>query len=334
MSPLATRGGRLATLLAAALLITAGLAVAGTFGGCSSSRPAATAGRPSQAVSSAPRGAVAQASAESLAETAPHRTADSWGEIRAREFVYGAFDQYGYYPRLQEFIATRAGERVHSANIVAVKEGESAVQLVIGAHYDGAGTGQAYSDNATGVGLLLELAGRLKRTSTPYTLVFVAFGAEEKGLLGSSYYVRSLSDGELRSIKGMIDLDAVAGGGDQLVVTTQPGMPGWLRDDALAAAQQLGVPLTTSPATGGHEAGAWSGVSDDRPFSLADIPTATFTPIDASALARDKLSTVWHTKADTVARVEKASPGRTRRQLRDLTRVFETLLTSRLETHK
>ena len=100
--------------------------------------------------------------AKTFARTVHPRAADTWGEIRAREFVLNTFQQYGFFPRTQEFLASTPRGRVHSANIIAVKEGESAKRLVVGAHYDSAPLGEGYTDNATGVGLLLETAARLK----------------------------------------------------------------------------------------------------------------------------------------------------------------------------
>ena len=211
-------------------------------------------------MSSSPHGGVAYATAKVLATSVGKRPADTWGEIHAREFITGAFQQYGYFPLLDEFIATSGGRRIHSANIIALKEGDSAKRLVVGAHYDSSATGgQGYTDNATGVGLLLEVAGRIKNMPTPYTIVFVAFGAEENGSLGAQDYVRSMSDVERRATIGMIDLDAPAGG-DELSVASRSGGATWLRDDALSAADSLGVPLVTSPETAGpggrHRAGA------------------------------------------------------------------------------
>jgi Zn-dependent M28 family amino/carboxypeptidase len=97
---------------------------------------------------------------------------------------------------------------VPAYNVVGVLEGSDPVlkneNIVIGAHYDHLGRGGEGSlaartgeihhgadDNASGTAGMLELARvfsaqrpRLKRT-----LVFIAFGGEEEGLLGSSYYV-------------------------------------------------------------------------------------------------------------------------------------------------
>ncbi len=333
MTALRTRGGMLAVAVAAALVLAVGLAAAGAFGACD--KAAKKGGRPSAAVSSTAYGAVGYVLARTFATTLHPRAADTWGEIGAREFVFNAFQQYGYFPRTQEFIASSPRGRVHSANIIAVKQGESAKQLIVGAHYDSAPLGEGYSDNATGTGLLLEAAARIKSQDTPYTIVFVAFGAEEKGLLGSHFYARTMNELERRATIGMIDLDAVAGGA-ALTVTSRFGDPTWLRDDALTAARSLGIPLGTSPTGKGRPAGVSMASSDDDPFALEDIATAAFTATDwrvddTGLTATGEGGRLWHSRKDTVAFVDRAYPGRVRQQLADLSRLLETLLTSKLE---
>jgi len=335
MTALRTRGGLLAIAVAAALVLAIGLAAAGAFSGCD--RATRKTGRPSAAVSSSAHGAVANLLAKTLATTVHPRAANTWGEIGAREFVLNAFQQYGYFPRTQEFIASSPRGRVHSANIIAIKEGASAKRLIVGAHYDSVAVGEGYSDNATGTGLLLETAARIKSQVTPYTIVFVAFGAEERGLLGSRYYARAMSDLERPATIGMIDLDAVAGG-TTLSVTSRFGGATWLRDDALTAAKSLGIPLGTSPAGKGRPAGVSMAPSDDMPFALEDITTAAFTATDWTTDETGRAATaaggrLWHSRKDTVAYVNSTYPGRVRRQLADLSRILETLLTSKLEKH-
>jgi alkaline phosphatase isozyme conversion protein len=335
MTALRTRGGLLAVAVAAALVLAIGLAVAGAFAGCS--HTAVREGRPSAAVSATAYGAVSNVLAKTFATTVHPRAADTWGEIKAREFVLNTFQQYGYFPRTQEFIVRSALGRVHSANIIAVKEGESAKRLIVGAHYDSAPIGEGYSDNATGIALLLETAARIKSQVTPYTIVFVAFGAEEKGLLGSRYYVSTMNDLERRATIGMIDLDAVAGGAE-LSVASRYGGPTWLRDDALTAARSLGIPLGTSPADKIRPAGVSMAPSDDEPFALEDIATAGFTATDWAADATGLTATgdgvrLWHSRKDSVAFIDTAYPGRVHRQLAHLSRLLETLITSKLEKH-
>ena len=334
MSALGTRGGQLAVATAAVLVLVIGLAAAGAFNGCGST--AAEVGRPSAAVSSSPHGGVAYASAKALARSVGKRPANTWGEIYAREFITGAFQQYGYFPLLDEFIATAGGRRVHSANIIALKEGETAQRLVVGAHYDSVPVGEGYTDNATGVGLLLEVAARIKNVPTPYTVVFVAFGAEENGSLGAEDYLRGLSDVERGAVIGMIDLDAPAGG-DELSVASRFGGATWLRDDALSAADALGVPLVTSPKAPGRPAGVVWAPADDVPFADADIATAILSAVSWEASKGRKLAQtasgppIWHTPRDTVKYVDTTYPRRVRQQLRQMSLLLETLLTSELE---
>ena len=336
MGALSTRGGQLAVAAAAVLVLVIGLAAAGAFDGCRSS--GGKTGRPSAAVSGSPYGGVAYATAKVLAQSVGARPADSWGEIHAREFITGAFQQYGYFPLLQEFIATSGGRRIHSGNIIAVKEGDSAQRLVVGAHYDSAAAGEGYTDNATGIGLLLEVAARIKKVPTPYTVVFVAFGAEEDGQLGSQYYLDTLSKVDRRATIGMIDLDAPAGG-DELSVMSRFGGATWLRDDALAAADELGIKLVTSPKAPGRPAGTVVAPSDDVPFADRDIPTAVFSAVSWPASKGRKLAqtadgpSMWNTPRDSVGYVDKKFPGRVRDQLRSMSRLLETLLTSKLGRH-
>jgi hypothetical protein len=331
---LSTRGGRLAVATAAVLVLFIALAAGGAFDGCRNR--AATVGRPSAAVSSSPHGGVAYATAKVLADSVGKRPADTWGEIHAREFITSAFQQYGYFPLLDEFIVTSGGRRVHSANIVAVKEGDSAKRLVVGAHYDSAAAGDGYTDNATGIGLLLEVAGRVKNVPTPYTIVFVAFGAEEAGLLGAEDYVRSMSDVERRATVGMIDLDAPAGG-DELSVASRSGGPTWLRDDALSAADSLGIPLVTSPETAVRPAGTVRAPADDVPFADADIATAVLSAVSWEASKGQRVAQtadgppISHTPRDTVKYVDTTYPKRVRTQLRDMSLLLETLLTTKLK---
>jgi Peptidase family M28/PDZ domain/PA domain len=94
-------------------------------------------------------------------------------------------------------------------NVVGVLEGagpHADETVVIGAHYDHLGHGGLFSgslaplsreihngadDNASGTATVLELARRLgaRRDAPPRRIVFIAFSGEERGLLGSHYYV-------------------------------------------------------------------------------------------------------------------------------------------------
>lgn len=95
--------------------------------------------------------------------------------------------------------------------------------IVIGGHYDhlgygGPGTGSrapgihkphyGADDNASGVASMLEIAEKLnsKKDSLKNNFLFVAFGAEEMGLIGSKHFVSNLPIPD-SSIKAMINID-------------------------------------------------------------------------------------------------------------------------------
>ncbi len=100
-------------------------------------------------------------------------------------------------------------------NIMGFLKGEDSTQtLVIGAHYDTEGTVSDVTcagadDNASGVSTVLELA-RLCASRGHYecNLLFVAFGAEEPGNIGSRFFVNNVPD-RIGRIKAMLNFDMV-----------------------------------------------------------------------------------------------------------------------------
>ncbi|HEX8353159.1 MAG TPA: M28 family peptidase [Pyrinomonadaceae bacterium] len=114
-----------------------------------------------------------------------------------------------------------------AANVVGVLEGSDAKLksevIVVGAHYDHLGRGGEGSlagregeihhgadDNASGTAGLLELARLFSRERALMrrSVVFVAFGGEEEGLIGSSYYVRNPAL-PLEQTVAMVNMDMI-----------------------------------------------------------------------------------------------------------------------------
>lgn len=89
--------------------------------------------------------------------------------------------------------------------------------IVFTAHYDHlGGIGEKVffpgaNDNASGVAMLLELAHYFQRHPQPYSLVFIAFGGEEVGLIGSKYFVENPFF-PLKNIVWVMNLDLTATG--------------------------------------------------------------------------------------------------------------------------
>lgn len=91
--------------------------------------------------------------------------------------------------------------------------------LVICGHYDHLGRmgKDAYfpgaNDNASGIAMILELAKYFKKNGTNKNIVFIAFGGEEAGLVGSKYFVENPLI-ELHKIDFVFNID-IMGSGDE-----------------------------------------------------------------------------------------------------------------------
>lgn len=69
------------------------------------------------------------------------------------------------------------------------------------------------NDNASGIAMILTLAGYYKTHTPDYSIAFVAFAGEEAGLLGSQYFVNNPPI-ELKKIKFLVNID-LAGNGEK-----------------------------------------------------------------------------------------------------------------------
>ncbi|RME05006.1 MAG: M20/M25/M40 family metallo-hydrolase, partial [Planctomycetota bacterium] len=126
-------------------------------------------------------------------------------------------------------------EKKFSQNVIGIRRGDHPQlrhqAIVIGAHYDHIGATRSIfqalgkdtvwngaDDNASGTAALLALAKAAmeKNRKFPRTLIFVAFGAEEYGLLGSQYYVRHPVF-PLKHTVAMLNLDMVGRGTNKLL---------------------------------------------------------------------------------------------------------------------
>jgi aminopeptidase YwaD len=103
-----------------------------------------------------------------------------------------------------------------SQNVVAVKRRADAPVIVVGGHYDSVAAGPGANDNASGTAVALEIV-RALADETRAEVRFVAFGAEEIGLVGSRAYVDGLSAAERARVKLVVNLDMV-GVGEQLLI--------------------------------------------------------------------------------------------------------------------
>ncbi|MFY0542311.1 M20/M25/M40 family metallo-hydrolase [Nannocystis pusilla] len=131
-------------------------------------------------------------------------------------------------------------------------------------------------DNASGVAALLGVAAALAELppeARPFDLQFVAFAAEEMGLLGSKRVVESLSPEARKDIVAMLNFDMVGRVRDNTVVVvgtgTSSAWPGLL-DRAKVDPRDAARTLVIKPSEDGF------GASDQASYYAADIPVLHF----------------------------------------------------------
>lgn len=139
------------------------------------------------------------------------REAGTKGIEKAAQYIEKEFERIGLstfegletYRQTFTFTDRRTKKEITSANIIGVLEGKSKKDeyVIISAHYDHIGFGKAVAgdslynganDDASGVVGVLTLAEHFKKIGNERTLVFAAFTAEEKGLVGSTHFGKGI----------------------------------------------------------------------------------------------------------------------------------------------
>jgi hypothetical protein len=168
----------------------------------------------------------------------------------------------------------------NGTNILATINNHASRDVIIGAHYDHLGLGDEGSlhigakmvhngadDNASGIAALLLLAKKLQ-TEGPknFNYKLIAFSAEEKGLLGSSFLVKS-GNPDLKQTAYMINLDMVGRlENNQIAISGTGTSPIWNKLLPLVKEGNLSYK--------GSESGV--GPSDHTSFYLKNVPVLHF----------------------------------------------------------
>jgi aminopeptidase Y len=183
-------------------------------------------------------------------------------------------------------LAGTAGLRLHlrtetfrgiatTTNVFAeTPAGDSDNVVMVGAHLDSVDDGPGVNDNGSGSAALLEIAEQMAKVKPRYQVRFAWWGAEEASLVGSTYYVNSLSDDELESIALYLNFDMVGSpnhvffiydGDDSDAVGAGPGPDGsaHIEEAFEAYFDAVGLPFKGTD---------FSGRSDYGPFIANGIP--------------------------------------------------------------
>ncbi len=175
-------------------------------------------------------------------------------------------------------------------NVLALLRGNDPVlkeeYIVIGAHYDHLGLGGSGSgsrrpdtvaihngadDNASGVASIIEIVEKMasRKNELKRSIIFIAFGAEEMGLLGSKFFIDH-SPIHIEDIIAMLNLDMVGSLNKETKVLTIGGTGTAIGLSDLVNQLVDSTKLIVKQSTEGY------GPSDHASFYMKDIPVIFF----------------------------------------------------------
>jgi len=184
-----------------------------------------------------------------------------------------------------------------SWNVVATKTPQNKNRntgeiLYVTAHYDSVPFAPGANDNASGTSMMLEFARILRGYNVDKEVRFIAFGAEEIGLVGSRYYVNQLSEDEVNRSLASFNMDMIATPWEPaslMYINTVDGKSNIVSESAVAAGARQGNDTYFLNA---------GGSSDHVPFHQVGIAAANFIRREPGT---GRLEPWYHQPEDTIA---------------------------------
>lgn len=214
------------------------------------------------------------------------REAGSPGNLLAQAFIEQKFDSLRLRKTGDSYLqpfklrsdSTRMGH-----NVVGMIRGTTYPDsyIVISAHYDHLGkrNGQIYygaDDDASGTANLLALAQYFSQNPPKHSLIFAAFDAEEKGLVGSRYFVDNLPVPQ-SSIMIDVNMDMISRNDNNEIyacgIYHYPFLKKYV--DTIQAITPVSIRFGHDDPSKGN-AQDWTSQSDHYPFHLKKIPFLYF----------------------------------------------------------
>ncbi|GDX05180.1 aminopeptidase [Buttiauxella sp. A111] len=311
-----------------------------------------------------PPGEIAGQQTRHIATMFPGRMTGSPAEMMAADYLNQQFSQLGYQSDIRRFntrylYTTKDGHQswhnVSASSVIAAREGIKPQQIIIMAHLDtysplndndvnnnlGGLTLQGVDDNASGLGVMLELATRLKDIPTRYGIRFIATSGEEIGTLGAEDVLKRMTASEKKNTLLVINLDNLIVG-DKLYFNSGKSTPAAVskltRDRALALARQLHVQATTNPGANAKYPKGTGCCSDADVFDKAGIPVLSVEATNWSLGKKDGYQqrakskafpdgSSWHNALiDNQQYLDKWLPHRIEKRSHDVVRVMLPLV--------
>jgi len=226
------------------------------------------------------------------------------GSKKAQDYITSRYLQIGLETIgskfSHQFTPSRSSLNTDTAtNLIGYLPGSSGQIILITAHYDHLGikNGQIYNgadDNASGVSVILFIAQYFMKTKPAHSLLFVAFDAEESGLLGAKAFIKD-PPVDLEKIILNINLDMVSRSSNNQIYACGVYHYPLLRPYLSAVDHKGPVQLLLGhdkPGGGRHD---WTYSSDHGPFHRRGMPFLYFGVEDHAD---------YHRSSDTVDKID------------------------------
>ena len=179
-----------------------------------------------------------------------------------------------------------------------------------GGHLDSVTAGPGINDNGSGSAALLEVALTVaSQDLTPAKrLRFGWWGAEERGLVGSTYYVNNLPSAERSKIKGYVNFDMIGSPNPGYFVYSSSGQPSGsleLQRVLEAPFAAMGVPteLTSVGGRSDHAAFANAGIPIGGLFTGAEVGKTSAQAQKWGGTAGQAFDRCYHASCDTTSNI-------------------------------
>lgn len=231
-----------------------------------------------------------------IASWFPGRMSGSPAEVMAADYLQQQFQALGFQSNTRQFNTgyfwqdsegQSRWHKVTATSVIAARAGTQPQEILILAHLDtwtphntaqlqhnlGGLRLQGADDNASGLGVMLELAQHLGKLPLHYGIRFVALSASESAQQGMEDYLARMSSREKKNTLLVISLHSLIVG-DRLFFNSGANMPGAVRKQtcqrALTLAHHYGIPASSHHLTADDYRGL-------NPFDKAGFPLLEVT---------------------------------------------------------
>jgi aminopeptidase S len=227
------------------------------------------------------------------------------------DHVKSKLDAAGYQTRIQQFTTSGAT----GFNLIADWPGGDLNNVIMaGGHLDSVSRGPGINDNGSGSAGLLEVALTVSRQQVRPTkhLRFGWWGAEELGLIGSTFYVNSLTAAQRSVIKAYVNFDMIGSPNPAYFVYSASGQPSG--SAAIQSVLQAGftakgvqTELTSVGGRSDHAAFARAGIPIGGTFSGAEVRKTTAQAQKWGGTAGVAFDRCYHQSCDTTSNINTTS---------------------------